>query len=67
MEAHAYLLKLKQNKVIQNKNQFKVKIGRVNSDQDLSFAFNNSLVDFWATRLFIERISNKGFLLSQGC
>ena len=42
-----------------------VKIGRVNSDQDLIFAFNNSLVDFWATRLFVERISNKEVLIDR--
>ncbi|RCL41923.1 MAG: hypothetical protein DBW96_01765 [SAR86 cluster bacterium] len=57
--------KLSKIKVIQNKNQFKVKIGKVNSDEGLSFAFNNSLVDFWATRLFVKRISNIEVLIDR--
>jgi len=57
--------KLSKIKVIQNKNQFKIKIGRVNSNEDLSFVFNNSLVDFWATRLFVERISSNEVLIDR--
>ena len=55
--------KLSKIKVIQNKNQFKVKIGRVNSDEDLCFGFNKSLVDFWATRLFVKRVSSNEVLI----
>ena len=57
--------KLSKIKVIQNKNQFKVKIGRVNSDDSLSFVYNNSLVNFWATRLFVKRISSNEVLIDR--